>query len=150
MHNKSKLITFLVAGVLLLVLPLFAQSFGNGPVRIIDLALLYVLFVWRAACFPLADRRNAVLLGVIMGAAYLTNYPAVVLPATLLLVLLPRRLLPPLPTTGHESPAGPAGPPLRPAPAGPADPRPEPTPAARPGGYLVAFGVAGLLVLPSL
>ena len=43
MHNKSKLITFLVAGVLLLVLPLFAQSFGNGPVRIIDLALLYVL-----------------------------------------------------------------------------------------------------------
>ncbi|MGN7876707.1 ABC transporter permease subunit [Roseateles sp. 22389] len=43
MHNKSKLITFLIAGVLLLVLPLFAQSFGNGPVRIIDLALLYVL-----------------------------------------------------------------------------------------------------------
>ncbi len=42
-NKTSKLITFLVAGALLLVLPLFAQSFGNGPVRIIDLALLYVL-----------------------------------------------------------------------------------------------------------
>ncbi|WP_377155882.1 ABC transporter ATP-binding protein [Roseateles sp. UC29_93] len=41
--KSSKLITFLVAGALLLVLPLFAQQFGNGPVRIIDLALLYVL-----------------------------------------------------------------------------------------------------------
>ena len=41
--KSSKLITFLIAGVLLLVLPLFAQQFGNGPVRIIDLALLYVL-----------------------------------------------------------------------------------------------------------
>jgi len=42
-NKTSKLVTFLVAGALLLVLPLFAQSFGNGPVRIIDLALLYVL-----------------------------------------------------------------------------------------------------------
>ena len=41
--KSSKLITFLIAGVLLLVLPLFAQQFGNGPVRISDLALLYVL-----------------------------------------------------------------------------------------------------------
>ncbi|MFX1681255.1 ABC transporter ATP-binding protein [Mitsuaria sp. CC2] len=41
--KSSKLITFLIAGALLLVLPLFAQQFGNGPVRIIDLALLYVL-----------------------------------------------------------------------------------------------------------
>ncbi|HEY1397143.1 ABC transporter permease subunit [Roseateles sp.] len=41
--KSSKLITFLIAGVLLLVLPLFTQQFGNGPVRIIDLALLYVL-----------------------------------------------------------------------------------------------------------
>ncbi|WP_416757159.1 ABC transporter permease subunit [Roseateles sp. So40a] len=42
-NKSSKIITFLIAGALLLVLPLFAQSFGNGPVRIIDLALLYVL-----------------------------------------------------------------------------------------------------------
>eukprot|EP01136_Pigoraptor_vietnamica_P036851 Opistho-1_new@103982 len=41
--QKSKLITFLLAGLGLLVVPLIAQQFGNGPVRIIDLALLYVL-----------------------------------------------------------------------------------------------------------
>jgi len=41
--QTKKLITFLLAAVGLLVVPLFAQQFGNGPVRIIDLALLYVL-----------------------------------------------------------------------------------------------------------
>lgn len=41
--ETKKLITFLLAAVGLLVVPLFAQQFGNGPVRIIDLALLYVL-----------------------------------------------------------------------------------------------------------
>ncbi|HEX2013025.1 MAG TPA: ABC transporter ATP-binding protein [Roseateles sp.] len=41
--QKNKLIVFLLAAVGLLVVPLFAQQFGNGPVRIIDLALLYVL-----------------------------------------------------------------------------------------------------------
>ena len=34
---------FLIAALALLVLPLFAQQFGNAWVRIIDLALLYVL-----------------------------------------------------------------------------------------------------------
>jgi 4-amino-4-deoxy-L-arabinose transferase-like glycosyltransferase len=58
------------------------------------LALLYVLFVWRAGCFPLSDRRNAILLGLIMGAGYLTNYPAVVLPLTYILLLLWWRLGP--------------------------------------------------------
>jgi len=41
--NKNKLFTFALAAIGLLVVPLFAQQFGNGPVRIIDLALLYVL-----------------------------------------------------------------------------------------------------------
>jgi branched-chain amino acid transport system permease protein len=41
--QTKKLVTFLLAAVGLLVVPLFAQQFGNGPVRIIDLALLYVL-----------------------------------------------------------------------------------------------------------
>jgi branched-chain amino acid transport system permease protein len=41
--QAKKLVTFLAAAVGLLVVPLFAQQLGNGPVRIIDLALLYVL-----------------------------------------------------------------------------------------------------------
>jgi len=41
--QAKKLVLFLFAGVLLMALPLFAQQFGNGPVRIIDLALLYVM-----------------------------------------------------------------------------------------------------------
>ena len=41
--QKNKLFVFLLAAVGLLLVPLFAQQFGNGPVRIIDLALLYVL-----------------------------------------------------------------------------------------------------------
>jgi len=41
--QAKKLFTFLAAAVGLLLVPLFAQQLGNGPVRIIDLALLYVL-----------------------------------------------------------------------------------------------------------
>ncbi|MDC8773705.1 ABC transporter permease subunit, partial [Roseateles albus] len=41
--QSNKVFVFLLAAVGLLVVPLFAQQFGNGPVRIIDLALLYVL-----------------------------------------------------------------------------------------------------------
>jgi branched-chain amino acid transport system permease protein len=40
---KNRLIVFLIAGAALLVLPLFAQQFGNAWVRIVDIALLYVL-----------------------------------------------------------------------------------------------------------
>ena len=39
----NKLSVSLLAALGLLLLPLLAQQFGNGPVRIIDLALLYVL-----------------------------------------------------------------------------------------------------------
>src|SRR5206468_6821292 len=39
----KRLVSFLAAAVLLLVVPLVAQSFGNAWVRIIDIALLYVL-----------------------------------------------------------------------------------------------------------
>ncbi|CAN5212451.1 branched-chain amino acid ABC transporter permease [soil metagenome] len=41
--SKNKLPFFLVCAVLLLIVPLFAQQFGNAWVRIIDIALLYVL-----------------------------------------------------------------------------------------------------------
>jgi branched-chain amino acid transport system permease protein len=40
---KKKLAVFLVCAVLLLALPIFAQQFGNAWVRIVDIALLYVL-----------------------------------------------------------------------------------------------------------
>ena len=41
--NAKKIVVFLAAGLALLVLPLIAQQFGNAWVRIIDIALLYVL-----------------------------------------------------------------------------------------------------------
>ncbi|MFG6447419.1 ABC transporter ATP-binding protein, partial [Roseateles sp. BYS180W] len=41
--QKNKLIVFGLAALALLVLPLGVQQLGNGPVRILDLALLYVL-----------------------------------------------------------------------------------------------------------
>ena len=41
--NKNKLAWFLFAAFLLLVVPAVAQYFGNAWVRIIDIALLYVL-----------------------------------------------------------------------------------------------------------
>jgi branched-chain amino acid transport system permease protein len=41
--KKNSLIVFLIAGALLLALPLFAAQFGQGWVRIMALALLYVL-----------------------------------------------------------------------------------------------------------
>ncbi|RZJ11805.1 MAG: ABC transporter ATP-binding protein [Rubrivivax sp.] len=41
--QTKKLITFLIAALGLLVVPLIAQRYGSGPVRIIDLCLLYVL-----------------------------------------------------------------------------------------------------------
>ena len=40
---KNKLGVFLIAAVFLIALPLFAQQFGQGWVRIMALALLYVL-----------------------------------------------------------------------------------------------------------
>jgi branched-chain amino acid transport system permease protein len=43
MPQTKKLVIFLLAAAALFVLPLFAQQFGDGPVRIIDIALLYVL-----------------------------------------------------------------------------------------------------------
>lgn len=40
---KNKLATFVIAAIALLVLPLIFQQFGNAWVRIVDIALLYVL-----------------------------------------------------------------------------------------------------------
>jgi len=40
---RSKTLVFVIGAILLLVLPIFAQQFGNAWVRIIDIALLYVL-----------------------------------------------------------------------------------------------------------
>jgi 4-amino-4-deoxy-L-arabinose transferase-like glycosyltransferase len=60
---------------------------GNGSLWSL-LALIYVLFAWRLSLLAgSANRVNALLLGLLMGLAYLTNYPAVVLPATLVAVV---------------------------------------------------------------
>ena len=41
--QNNKLIAFVAFAAVLIALPLFLQQFGNGPVRIVALALLYVL-----------------------------------------------------------------------------------------------------------
>jgi branched-chain amino acid transport system permease protein len=41
--KSKKLITFLIVAAALLVLPLILQQGGNAWVRIVDMALLYVL-----------------------------------------------------------------------------------------------------------
>ena len=43
MTQKNKWIAFLVCGILLLLVPLVLQQFGNAWVRIVDTALLYVM-----------------------------------------------------------------------------------------------------------
>lgn len=43
MTNQNKFIVFVLAGLALIALPLVAQQFGQGWVRILALALLYVL-----------------------------------------------------------------------------------------------------------
>ena len=63
---------------------------GNGSLWVL-LALFYLLFVWRTGAWEPADQGNAVLIGIVMGLAALTNYPAVTLPATLVLVHVLRR-----------------------------------------------------------
>jgi branched-chain amino acid transport system permease protein len=42
-QQKNRLVVFLLAAIGLIVLPLIAQQFGNAWVRILDIALLYVL-----------------------------------------------------------------------------------------------------------
>jgi branched-chain amino acid transport system permease protein len=43
MTQNQKIVAFFISAALALVLPLFLQQFGSGPVRILDIALLYVL-----------------------------------------------------------------------------------------------------------
>lgn len=43
MTQKNKLFVFVLCGIALLVLPLVLQGFGNAWVRIVDIALLYVM-----------------------------------------------------------------------------------------------------------
>jgi 4-amino-4-deoxy-L-arabinose transferase-like glycosyltransferase len=62
---------------------------GNGSLWVL-LALLYLLFIWRVGVWGLDDRRNAALVGLVMGVAYLANYPAVTLPASLVAIHLMR------------------------------------------------------------
>jgi hypothetical protein len=49
-----------------------------------------VLFVWQAAWFPSLDHRRGLTLGLLIGLAYLTNYPGVVLLVSFGTLLLPR------------------------------------------------------------
>ena len=43
MKQQQKILVFLAAAVGLLILPLLLQGFGNAWVRIVDMALLFVL-----------------------------------------------------------------------------------------------------------
>ena len=43
MKQNTKIATFFITGLALLVLPLVLQNFGNAWVRIADMALLYIL-----------------------------------------------------------------------------------------------------------
>ena len=43
MDRNKKLVVFVLAALALVALPLLLQQMGNGPVRIVALALLYVL-----------------------------------------------------------------------------------------------------------
>ncbi len=60
---------------------------GNGSLWILITAF-YLLFVWRAAAAPITQPRNAVVLGIIIGLAFLVNYPAGVLAPALVLTAL--------------------------------------------------------------
>jgi branched-chain amino acid transport system permease protein len=42
-HKQNKLVVFLIAALALMILPVIAQQFGNAWVRILDVALLYIL-----------------------------------------------------------------------------------------------------------
>ena len=150
-YEALKLLSLLAGALLLPVVYLFGRDlWGEGPgllaaalcglsYLLIDfsgngslwslLALLYLLFAWRLSCFPLRGWSNAALLGVIMGAAYLTNYPAVVLPLTLGALLVLERALPGGGRPESDCSAG-----------------PERTTRAG----LAALAVAGLVVLPWL
>jgi 4-amino-4-deoxy-L-arabinose transferase-like glycosyltransferase len=78
----------LTAGLVAGSYPLVDFS-GNGSLWIL-MAVFYLLFVWRVGGWGLDDRRNAALVGLLMGLAYLTNYPAVILPASLVVLHLLR------------------------------------------------------------
>ena len=60
---------------------------GNGSLWIL-ITVFYLLFVWRAAAAPIIQPRNAVVLGIIIGLAFLVNYPASVLAPVLVLTAL--------------------------------------------------------------
>ncbi len=74
----------LTAGLVAASYPLVDFS-GNGSLWIL-LALFYLLFVWRAGARGLDERRGAAVVGIIMGLALLTNYPAVTLPVALVVI----------------------------------------------------------------
>ena len=78
----------LTAGLVACSYPLVDFS-GNGSLWIL-MAVFYLLFTWRVGAWGLDDRRNAALVGLLMGLAYLTNYPAVTLPSSLILLHLLR------------------------------------------------------------
>jgi Dolichyl-phosphate-mannose-protein mannosyltransferase len=130
----------LFAAALCAVSYLLIDFSGNGSLWGL-LALLYVLFVWRLSCFSLSERRNAILVGLIMGAAYLTNYPGVVLPLTFVIVLASRRWKS---TQNDSAPAAPPRPPVS------ASLRLPVSPSARLPVSLLPLAAAAVLVLPWL
>ena len=74
-----------VAG-LVAVAYLLIDFSGNGSLWIL-IAAFYLLFIWRISMASVIKPRNAAMLGLILGLAFLVNYPAGVLAPALVLAL---------------------------------------------------------------
>ena len=83
--KQGKLIAFVLCGVGLLVLPLLLQPFGNAWMRIVDMALLYVMLA-----LGLIEGIGAGYLGDLTGGVLGSQYSDIFAFIVLILVLTVR------------------------------------------------------------